>query len=120
MPRAKNRVAPRKRKKKVLKAARGYYGRRSRAFRDAKNAVDRSLKYQYRDRRNKKRELRSLWIVRINSAARVQGINYRNFIHGLRKANVALNRKVIADMAVKDRDGFNKLVEIAKANLSGN
>jgi large subunit ribosomal protein L20 len=118
MPRAKNRVASRRRRKKILHAAKGYYGRKSRTFKDAKEAVQRSLRYQYRDRHNRKRDMRRLWIVRINAAARLQGVNYRNFICGLKKANVELDRKTIADLAVNDEATFKKLVEIAKANLN--
>ena len=118
MPRAKNRVASRRRKKKILHAAKGYYGRKSRTFKDAKEAVQRALRYQYRDRHNRKQDMRRLWIVRINAADRLQGVNYRSFICGLKKANVELDRKTIADLAVNDEATFKKLVEIAKANLS--
>ena len=118
MPRAKNRVASRRRKKKILHAAKGYYGRKSRTFKDAKEAVQRALRYQYRDRHNRKRDMRRLWIVRINAAARLQGVNYRSFICGLKKANVELDRKTIADLAVNDQETFKKLVEIAKSNMS--
>ncbi len=119
MPRAKNRVASRRRRKSYVHAAKGYFGRKSRTYKNAKEAVERSLRYQYRDRRNRKRQFRRLWIMRINAAARLNGLNYRNFIFGLKKANVQLDRKILADMAVTDAAGFAKLADIAKSNLAG-
>ena len=111
MPRAKNAVASRKRRKKILKQAKGYWGGKSRLLKTAKEAVQKSLLYAYRDRRVKKREFRQLWIVRINAAVRPYGLNYSRFIHLLDKNNITLSRKVLADMAVTDPVAFQKLVE---------
>jgi large subunit ribosomal protein L20 len=105
------------RRKKILKQARGYYGTKSRAHRIAKQAVDRSLKFAYRDRRQKKRTFRSLWIVRINAAARLNGLSYNRLIEGLKKADSEINRKMLADLAVKDPKAFADLVEVAKGAL---
>ena len=115
MPRAKNSVASRRRRKKVLRAARGYRGGRSKLFRTADDAVNRGLAYAYRDRKQKKRVFRGLWIARINAAARFQGISYSQFMAGLKRARVETNRKVLADLAVTDPDAFAKVVETAKA-----
>ena len=104
-------------KKKILKLAKGYYGQKSRVYRRAKEQVLRSLQYEYRDRRLRKREFRRLWITRINIAARLNGLSYSQFMHGLKLAGIDLNRKVLADMAVSDPEGFKKLAEIAKAKL---
>ena len=117
MPRAKNSVASRRRRKKVLKAARGYWGARSKLFRTADNAVNRSMAYAYRDRRQKKRAFRSLWIVRINAAARPHGLSYSQLIHGLDKAGITINRKVLAGLAVTDADAFAALAGQAKEHL---
>ena len=106
-----------KHKKKILKLAKGYYGQKSRVYRRAKEQVLRSLQYEYRDRRLKKREFRRLWITRINIAARLNGLSYSQFMHGLKLAGIELNRKVLADMAVSDPEGFKKLAEISKAKL---
>jgi large subunit ribosomal protein L20 len=107
-----------KHKKKILKMAKGYYGAKHRSYRRAKEQVLRSLQYEYRDRRLRKREFRRLWITRINIAARLNGLSYSQFMNGLKKAGISLNRKVLADMAVNDPQGFAKLAEIAKANLN--
>jgi large subunit ribosomal protein L20 len=119
MPRARNAVASRARKKKVLKAARGYYGGRSKLYRTAKESVRRGLAYAYAHRRRRKRDFRRLWITRINAAARLYGLSYSLFMNGLKKAGVLLDRKVLAEMAVRDKEGFAKLAELAaksKAN----
>jgi len=118
MPRVKRGVTARARHKKVLKEAKGFRGRRSRVYRVAKQAVLKAGQYSYRDRRNRKRVFRSLWITRINAACREQGINYSQFIAGLNKANIELDRKVLADMAVNDKAGFAAVVEQAKAALA--
>jgi large subunit ribosomal protein L20 len=113
MPRAKKAVASRARRKKILKAARGYYGGRSKLHRTAKESVQRGLAYAYAHRRRKKRDFRRLWIVRINAAARLYGLSYSIFINGLKRAGVVLDRKILADMAVRDQEGFAKLAELA-------
>jgi len=115
MPRAKGGFKTRRRRKRILEMAKGYYGAKSRLYRIATEAVDKALRYAYRDRRNKKREFRSLWIVRINAALRALGMTYSQFINGLTKAEININRKVLADMAVKDPKTFNALVETVKA-----
>ncbi len=107
-----------KHKKKILKMAKGYYGAKHRSYRRAKEQVLRSLQYEYRDRRLRKREFRRLWIQRINAAARLNGLSYSKFINGLKKAGVDLDRKVLADIAVNDPEGFAKLVETAKSALN--
>ncbi|MDM7273644.1 50S ribosomal protein L20 [Sulfurihydrogenibium azorense] len=107
-----------KHKKKILKLAKGYYGQKHRSYRRAKEQVMHSLAYAYRDRRQKKRQFRSLWITRINAAARLNGINYSQFINGLKKAGIELDRKILADMAVNDMQAFAKLVETAKSALA--
>jgi len=118
MPRVKRGVTARARHKKVLKQAKGYYGARSRVYRVAKQAVIKAGQYAYRDRKQRKRQFRALWIVRINAAARMYGISYSRLINGLAKANVAIDRKVLADIAVRDIESFGKIAEIAKANQS--
>jgi large subunit ribosomal protein L20 len=118
MPRVKRGVTARARHKKVLKQAKGYYGARSRVYRVAKQAVIKAGQYAYRDRKQRKRQFRALWIVRINAAARMHGISYSRLINGLTKANVAIDRKVLADIAVRDIESFGKIAEIAKANQS--
>ncbi len=115
MPRVKRGVTARARHKKILKLAKGYYGARSRVYRVAKQAVIKAGQYAYRDRTQKKRQFRALWIVRINAAARMYGISYSRLINGLNKANVGIDRKVLADLAVRDIDAFGKIAEIAKA-----
>lgn len=114
MPRVKRGVTARARHKKVLKQAKGYYGARSRVYRVAKQAVIKAGQYAYRDRRQRKRQFRSLWIVRINAAAREFGLSYSRFMDGLKKASVSIDRKVLADMAVYDKDGFAELAKIAQ------
>lgn len=118
MARVKRGVIARRRHKKILKQAKGYYGARSRVFRVAKQAVIKAGQYAYRDRRNKKRTFRSLWIVRINAASRANGITYSQFINGLRKAEIALDRRVLADLAVHDKAAFSAVAEKAKAALA--
>ncbi|HXU32346.1 MAG TPA: 50S ribosomal protein L20 [Thermoanaerobaculia bacterium] len=106
------------RRKKILKLAKGYYGTKSKAHRIAKLAVDKSLNYAYRDRRQRKRQMRALWIVRINAAARIHGLSYSRLIAGLKAAGSTLDRKVLADLAVVDPAGFGQLAEAAKQALS--
>ena len=118
MPRVKRAVNAHKKRRTVLGRAKGYYGAKSRTYTKAKEQVQHSLQYQYRDRRNKKREIRSLWITRINAAARMNGMSYSVFMNGLNKAGVVLDRKVLADMAVSDPAAFAKLVEGAKKALA--
>ncbi|MGA2192226.1 MAG: 50S ribosomal protein L20 [Nitrospirota bacterium] len=114
MPRAKRGFKARRRRNKVLKLAKGYYGGRSRLFRTATEAVDRALKYAYRDRRAKKRDFRGIWIARINAAARLNDISYSQLMHGLKMAEIELDRKVLAEMAISDPAAFSKVVESAK------
>jgi large subunit ribosomal protein L20 len=114
MPRAKNAVSSRKRRKKILKAAKGYWGGKSRLFKTAKESVERAMLYAYRDRRVRKRDFRKLWIIRINAAVRPHGLNYSKFIHLLDKSNIQLNRKILADLAVSDPDVFSKILENVK------
>lgn len=116
MPRIKRGTVARKRRKKILKLAKGYYGAKSKLFRVANQQVMKSLSYAYRDRRQRKRDFRKLWIARINAAARNSGISYSRFINGLKKADVQINRKVLADLAVNDKATFAQLVEVAKGN----
>jgi len=111
MPRSVNSVASRKRRKKILKLAKGYFGARKNVYTVAKNAVEKGLTYAYRDRRNKKRAFRRLWIARINAAARQQGLSYSKLIHQLSQAEVQLNRKVLADLAMNHPDTFEKVVK---------
>jgi large subunit ribosomal protein L20 len=118
MARVKRGVTARARHKKILKLAKGYYGARSRVYRVAKQAVIKAGQYAYRDRKQKKRQFRALWIVRINAAARLFGISYSRLINGLNKANVAVDRKVLADLAVRDIDAFGAIAKIAIANQS--
>jgi large subunit ribosomal protein L20 len=114
MAKVKHSVASRRRKKRVLKQAKGFWGDRSKQFEQARRALMHALKYAYRDRRNKKREFRRLWIARINAACRLAGLSYSKFMNGLKKAKVNLDRKILADLAVRDAKAFEKLVEIAK------
>ncbi len=118
MARVKRGVIARKRHKKVLKLAKGYYGARRKVFRVAKQAVTKAGQYAYRDRRVRKRQFRALWIVRINAAARMSGITYSRFMNGLKKAEIDLDRKVLADIAVHDINAFAALAEKAKAALA--
>jgi len=117
MARVKRGVVARRRHKKILKQAKGYYGARSRVFRVAKQAVTKAAQYAYRDRRQRKRQFRALWIARINAATRAQGLTYSRFIAGLKKANIELDRRVLADIAVHDKSAFGKIVDAAKAAL---
>jgi large subunit ribosomal protein L20 len=117
MPRARNVPATKKRRKKVLKKAKGYFGNKSRLYRYAKDAVERAEKYAYRDRKKKKSVFRKLWIVRINAACRAEGLRYGQFIDGLTKLGILLNRKVLSELAIHDPDSFKELVEKAKAAL---
>ncbi len=117
MPRAKRGFKARRRRNKVLKLAKGYRGARSKLFRSATEAVDRALNYAYRDRKVKKRDFRALWIARINAAARINGLSYSRLIHGLKLAEVGLDRKIMADLAVNDPAGFTVVVDAAKAKL---
>ncbi len=114
MPRSTNSVASRARRKKIIKLAKGYYGRRKNVWTVAKNAVEKGLLYAYRDRRAKKRNFRRLWIVRINAAARMHGMSYSQFMGKLKKSNIELNRKVLADLAVHNPDAFKAVVEKVK------
>ena len=117
MARVKGAMMTRKRHKKILKLAKGYFGAKSKQFRTANEAVMKSLTYAYIGRKLKKRDFRSLWITRISAACAQNGINYSRFINGLKKANISLNRKVLADLAVSDPAAFTSLVEKAKAAL---
>jgi len=117
MPRVKRGVVAHRRHKKVLKQAKGYYGARSRIFRVAKQAVTKAGQYAYRDRRQRKRQFRSLWITRINAQSRANGLSYSRLINGLKKADIALDRRVLADLAVHDKPAFAAIVEQAKASL---
>ena len=114
MPRVTNAVARKRRRKKVLDRAKGYYGRKHSSYRLANEQVMRSDAYAYRDRRTRKRDFRRLWITRINAAARREGMTYSELIHGLSKAEVEVNRKMLADIAVNDRDAFRRFVELAR------
>lgn len=114
MPRVRRGFRARRRRKKVLKLASGFRGARGRLYRTARNAVFKAGQYAYRDRRVKKREFRRLWIARINAAARINGIAYSRLIHGLKRAGVELDRKVLADIALHDPDGFAAIASIAK------
>ncbi len=117
MPRIKRGTKARKRRKKVLKMAKGYFGAKSKLFRPDNQAVMKSLAYAYRDRRNKKRNFRRLWITRINAAARKDGLSYSKFINGLKQANIDIDRKMLADMAVRDEKSFSELVSVVKQEL---
>ncbi|HCC00787.1 MAG TPA: 50S ribosomal protein L20 [Ruminococcaceae bacterium] len=117
MARVKGAMMTRKRRKKVLKLAKGYWGGKSRLFRTANEAVMKSLSYAYVGRKHKKRDFRSLWITRISAACKLNGMNYSTFINGLKKAGIVLNRKILAELAVNDQTGFTSLVEKAKAAL---
>lgn len=115
--RVKRGLAAHRRHKKYLDMAKGYRGGRSRLYRTAREAVERSLCYAFRDRKVKKREFRKLWILRINAAARLNGLSYSKFMHGLKLAGVELNRKVLADLAVREKEDFAKIAELAKSKL---
>ena len=118
MPRVKRGVTAHARHKKVLKLAKGYYGARSRSYKTAKQAVIKAGQYAYRDRRQRKRQFRSLWIIRINAAAREHGLSYSLFIAGLKKAAIDLDRRVLADMAMHEKDAFGALAQQAKSALA--
>lgn len=118
MPRAKSSVVSRNRHKKILKLAKGYRGAKSKLYRVANEQVMKSLAYAYRDRRNRKRDFRKLWIARINAAARMNGMSYSRLMNGLKKAGVDINRKMLADMAVNDASAFGQLVQVAKGKLA--
>ena len=117
MPRVKSTPARIKRRKQILKAARGAFGARSKLWRPAKETVERGWRYAYRDRKNKKRDFRGLWIMRINAGARLGELNYSTFMNGLKKAGIDINRKVLADLAVNDPAAFSQLVDQARAAL---
>ena len=118
MPRVRSNVARLKRKKQVMKAARGAFGGRSKLWKAAKETVERGWKYAYRDRKNKKRDFRRLWIMRINAAAHQNDMNYNAFMNGLRRAGIEIDRKVLADLAVKDPAAFASLAEKARSAVS--
>ena len=114
MPRSVNSVASRKRRKKILKAAKGYFGRRKNVYTVAKNAVEKAMTYAYRDRKNNKRNFRSLWIMRINAGARLHGMSYSQFMGKVKANNIELNRKVLADLAMNHPDAFQAIVDKVK------
>jgi large subunit ribosomal protein L20 len=118
MSRVKRGFVSRRRHKKILKLAKGFRGSRSRLFKVANQAVMKSLAFQYRDRRNRRRDLRRLWILRINAAVRQEGLSYSRFINGLKKAGITLNRKMLADLAVREAAAFKQLIDQAKAALA--
>lgn len=118
MPRTTSGPTTRRRHKKIIKQAKGYYSTRKTSYRHAREAVERALKYAYRDRRQRKRHFRRLWIVRINAAARLHGLTYRELIHGLKLANVDLDRKMLADLAVHEPKAFGQIAERAKTALA--
>ena len=118
MPRSVNSVASRKRRKKILKAAKGYFGRRKNVYTVAKNAVEKGMLYAYRDRKNNKRNFRSLWVMRINAGARLHGMSYSQFMGKIKANNIDLNRKVLADLAMNDPKAFASLAEVAKKALA--
>jgi len=118
MSRAVNGTVARKRRKKILGMAKGYRSMRSKAYRKAREAVEKGLCYAYRDRRTKKRNFRRLWIARINAAVRAEGLTYSQFIHGLKKANIELDRKVLSDLAIHNADSFRTLTQTARSQLS--
>jgi len=118
MPRVKRGVATRRRKNRILRQAKGYYGGRSRLIKTAREAVEKGWKYAYRDRKQRKRQFRVLWIARINAAAREHGLSYSRFMHGLRLAGVEVDRKVLAELAVSDPEAFGALAEMAKSKAA--
>ncbi|WP_022793120.1 50S ribosomal protein L20 [Marinococcus halotolerans] len=117
MPRVKGGYVARRRRKRVLKLAKGYRGSKHRLFKTAQEQVMKSLQYAYRDRRQRKREFRKLWIARINAAARLNGLSYSRMMHGLKQGDIQMNRKMLADLAVNDEKAFAELAEKAKSNL---
>lgn len=118
MPRIKRAVTAKKKRRTVLSKAKGYYGAKSRSYRAAKEQVQHSQQYAYRDRRNKKREIRRLWITRINAGARLHDLSYSQFMHGLKVAGIELDRKILSDMAINDPASFEKLATLAKEAVS--
>ncbi len=114
MPRVKNSISTRRRRKKILKLAKGYFGTKSKSFKVANQQVMKSLSYAYRDRKLRKRDFRKLWIARINAAARDNGVSYSQFMGGLKKAGVEINRKMLAEMAISDPGAFSRLVKVAR------
>ena len=118
MPRVKTGVVRRRRHKKILKLAKGFYSGRRKHFRKAKEQLERSLVYAHRDRKQKKRDFRKLWIIRINAATRLNGMNYSTFMNGLKKAGIELDRKILADMAMNDAAAFTAVTEASKAALA--
>ena len=118
MPRVKGGTVTRKRRKKIIKLSKGYYGSKHRLYRTANEQVMRSFNYAYRDRRQRKREFRKLWITRINAAARLNGLSYSNMMHGLKVAGIDINRKMLSEMAINDAAAFSALVETAKKALA--
>jgi large subunit ribosomal protein L20 len=118
MPRAVDGTRRKTRRKKILKQAKGYWGRRSTLYRTAKDAIAKAQQYAYRDRKTKKRDFRTLWIARISAACREQGISYSRFINGLKKAEIVINRKALSNMAIEDQEAFNALVDKAKETLA--
>lgn len=118
MPRVKRGVTARRRRKRILKEAKGYFGSRNRLHRVAREAVERAWKYAYRDRKQRKRQFRSLWIARINAAAREHGLSYSQFMHGLKQANVEIDRKLLAQLAISDPKAFGDLAELAKSKAA--
>lgn len=116
--RVKTGIVRRRRHKKILKLARGFYSGRRKHFRKAKEQLERSMYYAFRDRKQKKRDFRRLWITRINAACKMQGINYSRFMHALKLANIELDRKILADMAMNDKAAFDSILAVAKAKLS--
>ncbi len=117
MPRVSTNVARLKRKNKILKQAKGYFGRRKNLYKTAKEAVERGWRYAYRDRKNRKRDFRRLWIVRINAAARLNELSYSRFMNGLKLAGIEIDRKQLADLAIRDPEAFSKLADAARAKL---
>lgn len=118
MPRSVNNVAAKQRRKKVLKAAKGYVGGKSKLYRTAKEAVEKAWQYSYRDRKVRRREFRKLWIIRINAGARMYGLTYSTLINGLKKADIDIDRKMLAHLAYEDLNAFSKLCDIAKEHLN--
>ena len=118
MPRAKGGFKTRQRRNRVLKEAEGFWGKRSKAYRSAQEAVDRARRYAYRDRKARKRDFRGLWIIRINAAARLSGLSYSVLMGGLKKAGVAVDRKALADLAIHDPSTFNKLADVAREQVA--
>jgi len=120
MVRIKHAVKTRRRKKRLLKKAKGQFSQRSKRYQQAKRSLIKGMVYSYRDRKVKKREIKSLWIIRLNAACRASGMAYSRFINGLSKANVKIDRKILAELAVKSPDAFNELVKLAQSHLSNN